>query len=234
MAWRWTTHADADALVAACADDLQATTTAGIAAHGQAQFALAGGRTPFPIYRRWAGFGRTDARIAVTVTDERWLPANHPDNNLAKLQACFPGEHSPRWRPLVPESPGAEPDLATANANLALMAAPFDAVLLGMGEDGHFASLFPGDPGLAAALDPEALADAAVVRPDPLPPEAPYPRISLTLARLRRSRQVLLVVTGAAKRAVIEQAMERPDPARWPVSALLHAPGAPLAIHWSP
>lgn len=132
----------------------------------------------------------------------------------------------------------AEASLAHARALLAANPQPFDAVLLGMGMgmgmggDGHFASLFAGAANLDEGFDPAL--DACRIDPVPLPPEAPYPRISLTLPRLLRTRTLLLAVTGAGKRAVLEEAMAGADPRRLPVAALLHAPGAQLHVHWSP
>ena len=132
----------------------------------------------------------------------------------------------------------AEASLAHARALLAANPQPFDAVLLGMGMgmgmggDGHFASLFPGAANLDEGFDPAL--DACRIDPVPLPPEAPYPRISLTLPRLLRTRTLLLAVTGAGKRAVLEEAMAGADPRCLPVAALLHAPGAQLHVHWSP
>src|SRR5690606_22120292 len=108
----------------------------------------------------------------------------------------------------------------------------FDAVVLGMGNDGHTASLFPGAVALAAGFDPAL--DACRIDPDPLPPEAPYPRISLTVARLLRARALHLVITGERKRAALEQAIAGNDPWRHPVMAVLAAPGAEVQIHWSP
>ncbi|MFY2762748.1 6-phosphogluconolactonase [Arenimonas sp. MALMAid1274] len=234
MPWTRLDHPDAETLAQACAQSLADSTRDAIRARGQAQLAIAGGRTPLATLRRWAETSPVDARVAITLTDERWVPAGHADSNLARLQACFPGDSGPRWRPLVPAEAGPVPSLATARDTLALMAAPWDVVLLGMGEDGHIASLFPTDPQLAAAMDPSSLADAAIALPQPLPPEAPHARITQTLPRLLRSHRRLLLVTGGKKRDLLGQAQQRPDPQRWPVSALLHAPGPPVEIHWSP
>ena len=233
MAWQQHDYAEGDALASACARILHDTTQSALRERGRAQLALAGGRTPLPAYRRWAAGTTIDARTTILPTDERWVPAEHAGNNLSQLQSLFTGETSPRWLPLVPGHVGAVPELTQACASLAEIDADWDLVLLGMGEDGHFASLFPGDPGLAAALDPSGAADVVIGRPDPLPPEAPFPRISLSLARLLRSRRVLLVVSGQRKRELISQAQQHPDPARWPVSALLHG-SATVEIHWSP
>jgi 6-phosphogluconolactonase len=67
-----------------------------------------------------------------------------------------------------------------------------------------------------------------------MPAAGPHPRVSLTLARMLRSHRVLLAITGADKRAVLEDAQRAPQPLKYPVAALLHAPGAAVEIHWSP
>ena len=232
MAWTTHLHADAEALAAACAQALHEATDAALQARGRAQLAIAGGRTPLPALRRWSQRATLDARVAITLTDERWVPAAHPDANLARLQACFPADGGPAWYRLVPAAPDAMPSLHVANESLARMPGNFDLVLLGMGEDGHIASLFPTDPNLAEALASDD--DVLIGRPTPPPADAPHARITLSLARLLRSRRRLLLVTGEPKRALLEQAQRAPDALRWPVSALLHAPGPPVEIHWSP
>ena len=113
----------------------------------------------------------------------------------------------------------------------------FDAVLLGMGSEAHTASLFPGAEGLATALCPAPRPAVVSLTPNPLPVDAPYARLTLTLGRLTWTRRLWLLVTGADKRRVLEQALARPDSLLRPVSALL-TPGAssasPLEIFWAP
>lgn len=243
MAWTLVEHPDADALHAALADALATAIAEGVAARGVATLALAGGSTPFPAYRRLAARALPWAQVRAWPTDERWVPGAHPANNLRALREAFAGAplalHG--LLPAVLERAAADaaagaPDASAAEADLAALPTRFDACLLGMGGDGHTASLFPGEPRLAALLAPSGGPDAAVVTPAPLPPEAPFARITLTAQRLLRSRRLLLAITGAAKRAVLEAAL-RPeaDPLRLPIAALLHANGgAPVEIHWSP
>ena len=242
MGWILHAHSDGRRLAGAVSVALEEACRAGLAARGAALLALAGGRAPWPAYARLAACDLDWTRVAVLPTDERCVPHAHPASNsrgLAEAFAAAAARGDAAVDAVGPALPGLtvpdgapEASLAHARALLAANPQPFDAVLLGMGGDGHFASLFPGAANLDEGFDPAL--DACRIDPVPLPPEAPYPRISLTLPRLLRTRTLLLAVTGAGKRAVLEEAMAGADPRRLPVAALLHAPGAQLHVHWSP
>ena len=153
----------------------------------------------------------------------------------AGLRAAFAADPAIAVHPLTTTDGDPRASLAHARRFLAAHPHAFDVVLLGMGADGHVASLFPGARNLAEGLDLAAPEDAIGVLPDPLPPEAPYPRISLTLPRLLRAREVHLVVTGDDKRRVLRDAQRQDAGTGLPVAALLHARAdAPIRIHWSP
>lgn len=226
-------YADTDALHVGVAGALLAACTDAIAARGDAWLALAGGRTPLPAYRRFAAHPLPWPRVAIVPTDERCVPRGHPASNLAALADAFSNAPGIALHPLTSANGEAGASLLAARALLAARPTPFDAVVVGMGTDAHFASLFPGAVGLGPALDPAG--SEAVVRIDPesLPPEAPFARISLTLSRLSHARAVHLVVTGAGKRAVLEAASATDDVQGYPVAALLHAGTAPLHVHWA-
>jgi 6-phosphogluconolactonase len=232
MAWIESDHADADALATACAARIGALITRGLQTRGRAALALAGGRTSPPVFRRLATMPLRWDHVTVVPTDERWVPFRHADCNLRALREAFAGAEGLSSLRLVPDPPGGPPDATFANAQLATLPDTLDAVLLGMGADGHFASLFPGAANLAAALDPDARADAVAIVPSPLPAAGPHPRVSLTLARLLRSRAVVLAISGADKRATLRRAQAEPEAV--PVGALLHAHGTQVEIHWSP
>lgn len=225
-------HTDIDQLSAAVAERLFEDLRDAIVAQGVAAVALAGGSTPQPVYRLLGSKSLDWACVRVVPTDERWVDFDHPDRNSTSIsEALRPA--SPGVVALAPERVAGEPSASCARKNLSALAAPFDHVLVGMGADGHFASLFPGTTG--SALDPEGGDDAIVVYPDPMPASAPHSRISLTLARLLRSRRITLAVTGADKRAALERAGRADaDPDSLPVAALLRAAGDRLCIHWSP
>jgi len=235
MAWIEIGHANSNALANALATRLATVLDAALVKRGVATLALAGGRTAPPVMKRLAGQARDWRQVTLLPTDERWVDAGHVDCNLRQLQSSFESRPEIHWISLAPAMATGEVDASHANAGLATIAATdFDSVLLGMGIDGHFASLFSGASGLGAGLDLDNEDSAIAITPNPMPDAGPHPRISLTLARLLRSCHVMLAIVGADKRGVLDTAMQENDPTRLPVAALLHAPGTTVEIHWSP
>jgi 6-phosphogluconolactonase len=215
------------ALRTACEDALRE--------RGEALLSLAGGRTPFPAYRTLAASADIDwSNVVVMPGDDRCVAHDHPASNLIALRDAFAAAHGVRIEALTAADGDVAASLAQARAMLARYPAPFDAVVLGMGEDAHTASLFPNVAGLAEAMAADAHDDAFALTPDPLPPEAPFARITLGYARLLRARNLHLLVTGARKREVLRAAQATHDSIGAPISAFLHAPAHTLHIHWSP
>jgi 6-phosphogluconolactonase len=101
-----------------------------------------------------------------------------------------------------------------------------------MGEDGHTASIFPG-PDLQDALDAPKARRAVGVMPDPLPPEAPVPRVTLSRAAILSARTILITITGDAKRAMLEQAIADGQSSQVPIGRVLAEAEQPIDIHWS-
>jgi len=233
MPWIEHDHASSDALVAHLADTLTATCNQATHERRSAWLALAGGRTPLPIYAALATL-LPSASLTVIPTDERCVPHVHPACNAAALRTAFAGHAGIVVNPLTRENGDEQASLNQTRAMLAVNPQPFDAVLLGMGADGHFASLFPGADNLAEGLALESNIDAIATLPDPLPADAPFARISLTLPRLLRACAIHLVVTGEDKRRVLRLAQHQDAVGACPVSALLHARDHRIQIHWSP
>lgn len=197
MATQWRVFADSAALVRALADALCAEAAAAIAARGAFHLVLAGGTTPRALYAELARRGAGDARWHIWYGDERCLPADHPERNSAMAEAAWLAAsnipEAQRWP--IPAEHGAS-EAAAVYADWLARVGDFDVALLGMGEDGHTASLFPGRDWETAADSPDTLAVFDAPKP---PPE----RVSLSAARLNRSRRVWFVVTGAGKREAL-------------------------------
>ncbi len=192
-------------------------------ARDAASLAVPGGRTPLPFFHALRAMPLEFRRVAVTLTDERCVPVDDADSNEALVRAQLLQHHAAAAQ-FLPLRCG------DADGALTTMPLPFDAVVLGMGEDGHFASLFPGSSGLDAALDLRA-APGCVAMQAPSPPVA---RISLNLAALAHARRLFLFVTGAAKRSVLEQAAVPSQASQWPVGALLALRQPQVEVYWAP
>lgn len=194
---RWQEFPDADTLHAHAADLILAAARGAIAARGAFHIVLAGGRTPLSVYARLAVSTADWANWRVYFGDERCLPRGDAGRNDTQAWRAWL-ERVPIPRAQVYAIPAElGPDTAAANYAAALKAVlEFDLVLLGLGEDGHTASLFPGH---SLGAEP-GCADVLSVRSAPKPPAE---RVSMSAARLSRARRVLFLVTGEEKRAAM-------------------------------
>lgn len=210
---RWHAVADRQALQAAAVAWILEAAAAAIGARGRFRLVLAGGETPRGVYRKLRQ-ARTDwSRWQLYFGDERCLPADDAARN-SRLAGSAWLDHVPipaAQVHLVPAELGAEPAALAYAACLRDSLGDdidFDLVLLGLGDDGHTASLFPGRDWGAAPGAPDVLAVHEA-------PKAPAERVSLSAARLGRARQVLFLVGGAAKRgALADWRQGRAIPAR--------------------
>jgi 6-phosphogluconolactonase len=225
--------ADGAAWADACAARLTDALAAALADTGRAVFAGSGGSTPAPIYQRMAQPDLDWSRVAVTLIDERYVPETSPESNAALLkQTLLTGPAAAaRFVPLF--HPAVTVDRAAALAAHALAAegGKLDAVLLGMGEDGHICSMFPDSPTLKTLLSP-ALRPTVLGVPHGRDGAAPsLERLTINLPYLMTARRVVLAMTGAAKRAVFEREAAG-DPATQPIAALVAAK-VPLDVLWT-
>ena len=193
--------ADDVAIAAWLAGQLAATLSA---TPGSVAICLPGGSTPFPILRELAGHKLDWSRISVWPGDDRIVAEDSPASNAGRIRALLESLGAM----VVALSEGAVPP-------------HFALCWLGMGEDGHVASLFPN-------TNPQANAPRTVIRltPDPLPPEAPFDRLTLTLPALLNSAAVIFVIRGESKRALFEQAARGANDL--PVARLLRATDQPV------
>lgn len=197
MPVRWQVYPDVAALAAAAAARLLAAAQAAIAARAVFHLVLSGGRTPLDVYARLATADAAWPQWRIYFGDERCLPVGDAGrNDSAARRAWLDRVPIPaaNIHP-IPAELGPE-RAAAAYAAMLHDVSMFDLVLLGLGEDGHTASLFPGRAWGEASNSPEVLAVRAA-------PKSPPERVTLSAARLSRSREVLFLVTGADKRVAV-------------------------------
>jgi 6-phosphogluconolactonase len=223
----------ADAWAEAAAGRLADALRAAVAGRGRALFAGAGGSTPSPIYRRLAQADLDWSRVTVLPVDERHVPESSPDSNAALLRRTLLTGPAAAATLLPLHHAAVTVDRAAALAARALQQAGgrIDAALLGMGEDGHILSIFPGSPTLKALLSPQLKPTVLGVPPGRDGAAPPQERISLNLPYLKGVGRVVLALTGTRKREVFTRDLAG-DPATTPVAALA-ALGAPLDVIWT-
>jgi 6-phosphogluconolactonase len=224
---------DGGAWAQACAARLIETLSAAVAETGKAVFAGSGGSTPSPIYARMAAADLDWSKVAVTLVDERYVPESSPDSNgaLIKRTLMTGPASAARFVPLFHPSVTVDRAAAVAAHALAAEGARLDAVLLGMGEDGHICSMFPESPTLKTLLAP-SLPPSVLGVPAGRDGMAPsMERISINLPYLMGARRVVLALVGKQKRAVFEREAAG-DPATQPIAALT-ANNVPLEVVWT-
>lgn len=200
---------------------------------GHALLAVSGGTTPTMFFAHLARESLDWANVHITLVDERWVPADDARANALLVRSTLL-QHAASAAAFVPLYTGAatpEAGLAQAEARISALPLPFDAVVLGMGDDGHTASFFPGGDQLAAALDPRTTARVLPMRA----PAAGEPRITLTLSTLLETRSLYLLITGERKHALLMAAQRGEGVARgYPIRAVLDQQRVPLDVYWCP
>ncbi len=227
LAPTWFEHDTALAAASALAVAVAGRLEEDLGTSGAASLVVSGGATPLPFFRALSMQPLDWGKVTITLADERWVPTDHPDSNEALVREHLLTHRAGTarlvglWR--ATEQP--EQAITAVAATLARVPQPFSAVVLGMGLDGHTASLFPG--GAAWGLDPEDGRTIVTGRA----PVAPHARLSLTLRTLIATRSLFLHITGAAKRHLLQSALSESGP-ELPVTAVLAARSA--SIYYAP
>jgi 6-phosphogluconolactonase len=191
---------------------------------------VSGGSTPGPCFAQLSTKPLDWPRVTVVPSDERWVPAQDPASNegLIRRQLLKGRAGQAQLLPLFREGIAPEQAPGMIGQDLKKLPRPFSAALLGMGEDGHFASLFPDYDGLPEALDPVGAAECVLVQTA----GSPHLRISLTLPALLESAMIVLLIFGEAKRRVFESASR--GNGEYPVASLVRHANCPLSVIWAP
>lgn len=221
---------DRSAASAVASDLLAGALRGALEKSGEASLVVSGGVTPQECFLNLSRQALDWSRVTIVPSDERWVEPHNVSSNehLIHTRLMLGPASAARLLSFYLEELEAEeaPEVITNGLNR--LARPFACTLLGMGEDGHFASLFPDFEGLVEALDPENSKQCVVVKTA----DSPYLRISLTLSALLDSNAIVLLFFGEAKRRVFEAAAA--GDSTYPVAALLSQDKVPVTVIWAP
>jgi 6-phosphogluconolactonase len=196
--------------------------------NGNASIVVSGGTSPRQCMAALAHAPLDWLRVQVALSDERWVPPDHDDSNEKLVREALLVGPAASATLLSVYAEGVSPEERCAELQDPLPVLPFSCSLIGIGTDGHFASLFPDAAQLELGLDVESgrlyvpVTTAA----------SPHPRISMTLAGISRSDEISLLFFGEDKLEVYRQAKASPD--AYPLSQLLRQKRAPVRLFWAP
>lgn len=221
-----------DEMADAVAGDIGFIIESALDARGEALIALPGGNTPKPVFERLVKAKINWKKVTIIPGDERLVPMTDERSNVRMIAQTFLPTGA-RVIPITGDIDDYKLAGNSADARLQDLKWPPDLVWLGMGSDGHTASIFAG-PDLDDALNAPKGRHAVGVMPDPLPPEAPVARVTLTRAAILSARTILITITGQAKRDLLEGAIEDGQSSKLPIGRVLAEAEQPIDIHWAP
>jgi len=194
----------------------------------RASIIVSGGTTPGQCLAALAKTPLDWQRVQVAMSDERWVPADHEDSNEKLVRESLLIYEAATAELLPVYAAGVSPEQRCEALQNPLPVLPFACSLIGMGADGHFASLFPDAEQLALGLDVECGRLYIPVTTG----ASPHPRISMTLAGISRSDEIALLFFGEEKLDVYKKALESTN--GFPVSQLIRQKRAPVRLFWAP
>jgi 6-phosphogluconolactonase len=228
----WWEYDSLDELADAVAGDVGFIVESAVDARGSSLIAVPGGSTGPAVFAKLAAQKLPWKKVTIVPTDDRLVPMDDERSNVRAIAKAFLPVGA-RVIPIAAEIADYRLAGNSADARLQDLPWPPDLVWLGMGKDGHTASIFAG-PDLEAALDAPKARRAIGVMPDPLPTEAPVARVTLTRAAILSARTVTITITGDEKRALLEQAIADGQSSKLPIGRVLAEIDQPIDIHWAP
>ena len=223
--YRFDTRDAASAAVAARMAGLVGTR---LVRDGEASFVVGGGSTPAVCFEYLSGYELNWDKVQVALSDERWVPNDHKDSNERLVRKTMLKDAASSGSILSIYDPDQSVDERCDALQLQKPENGFACSMVGMGTDGHFASLFPDADCLEAGLQLDNERFYIPVRTA----ASPYPRISMTLSALLASEEILLFIFGEEKLAVYENAHTVDK--TYPITALLEQQDTPVSLYWAP
>ena len=215
----------------------QQALTQACAEFGEASFLVSGGSTPAPLYKALAQLPLPWQQVKVALVDERWVDPDEKASNQAFIQSTLLQNHAVAadFTPMKNSAKTALNGLAKVNELYTQLPQPFDLTILGMGSDGHTASLFPNSEGLAIALDAAHQQDVVAITANQSEVTGNnLERMTLSLSGLLKSRELILLITGDEKLEIYKQALAQDQYNEMPVSAVLQQLDVPISVYWAP
>ena len=227
----WWDYEDADEMAQAVAGDVGFIIDSALDGHDRALIALPGGKTPLAALKLISEQKRHWKDVTIIPTDDRIVDVTSELSNVAMLAKLF----LPKGARVIPLTGATAADYKmsgkAADARLADLPWPPDLVWLGMGADGHTASIFAG-PDLDEALNGPKERRALGVMPDPLPADAPVARVTLSKAAILSTRTLLITIAGDEKKEVLERAIAEGVASPLPIGRVLGESDLAVDIHW--
>jgi 6-phosphogluconolactonase len=211
----------------ALAEDLASVLREAVSARGQALLAVSGGHTPRQVFEHLCQLNAEWSKVTVTLTDERWVAPDHPDSNenLVRTHLLQGPAKAATFISLYDGDSTPAAAQAACEIRLQSLTTPFDAVYLGMGTDGHFASLFPGEPAIDVRDSPCVAVPATASR---------RPRMSLTVPEILNARKIFILFSGKEKHATYIKAQKARSYGEIPLQLILSQEKVPIYVFSAP
>jgi 6-phosphogluconolactonase len=221
-----------DALAAEVASDIAARLARAVTARGRASLLVPGGHSPARLFEQLRGQALDWSQVSIALIDERWVEPTDPGSNERFVREALLRDRAATARFFGLKNPAPSPDLGAQAAwnTLAHIPRPADITVLGMGDDGHMASLFPGSPNLKSALDLQVPPGCIGM----WSPTAPQARLSLNLSALIDSRRIFIHILGETKLRTYTAACGPGPVEEMPVRAVLRQQRVPVEVVWAP